>query len=59
MACSGALVAYVLRGWQLSGVGPKGILDLARVPWFLVWKIWLTLRRHDSKEWVRTGREGS
>jgi cellulose synthase/poly-beta-1,6-N-acetylglucosamine synthase-like glycosyltransferase len=59
MACSGALVAYVLRGWQLSGVGPKGVLDLARVPWFLAWKIWLTLRRHDSKEWVRTGREGS
>ncbi len=58
-ACCVCLVIYVLRGWQLSGVGAQGIWDLARVPWFLAWKLWLTLRRRDSKEWVRTGREGS
>jgi cellulose synthase/poly-beta-1,6-N-acetylglucosamine synthase-like glycosyltransferase len=57
-ACWICLVIYVLRGWQLSGVGAQGIWDLARVPWFLAWKLWLTLRRRDSKEWVRTGREG-
>lgn len=57
LACLGALVLYVLRGWQLSGVGVRGIFDLARVPWFLVWKMWSMLRRRQSGEWVRTGRE--
>jgi len=57
-ACSLSLMCYVLRGWQLSGVGLQGAWDLARVPWFLVWKVLVALRRHDSKEWVRTGREG-
>ena len=51
------LALYVARGWQLSGVGPGGIWDLARVPWFLAWKLWLILKRRDSKEWVRTKRE--
>jgi 1,2-diacylglycerol 3-beta-glucosyltransferase len=58
-ACCVSLAIYVVRGWQLSGIGTQGIWDLARVPWFLAWKLWLTLRRRDSKEWVRTGREGS
>jgi cellulose synthase/poly-beta-1,6-N-acetylglucosamine synthase-like glycosyltransferase len=53
------LAAYVARGWQLSGVGAGGIWDLARVPWFLAWKLMLALRRRDSKEWVRTKRESS
>jgi cellulose synthase/poly-beta-1,6-N-acetylglucosamine synthase-like glycosyltransferase len=57
-SCIG-LVAYVARGWQLSGVGPAGVWDLARVPWFLAWKLVLALRRRDSKEWVRTKRESS
>lgn len=52
-----ALFVYVMRGWQLSGVGAQGFWDLTRVPWFLAWKLWLTLRRRDSKEWVRTKRE--
>lgn len=53
------VLVYVLRGWQLSGVGAQGAWDLTRVPWYLIWKILLTMRRHDSKEWVRTGREKS
>jgi len=56
-ACCISLVAYVARGWRLCGVGPGGLWDLARVPWFLVWKICLSVMRRNSREWVRTGRE--
>ncbi len=56
-ACIGSLVAYVLRGWQLSGVGAQGLLDLARAPTFLIWKVLLMLRPRKSRAWVRTDRE--
>jgi cellulose synthase/poly-beta-1,6-N-acetylglucosamine synthase-like glycosyltransferase len=59
IACCIALMLYVFRGWQLSGIGAQGLLDLAHVPWFLAWKLWLTLRRRESKEWVRTPRESN
>jgi 1,2-diacylglycerol 3-beta-glucosyltransferase len=52
-----SLVLYVLRGWQLSGVGAQGLLDLARAPGFLVWKVVLMLNPNKSREWVRTDRE--
>ncbi len=57
-ACSAALslVLYVLRGWQLSGVGLRGLLDLAWAPAFIVWKIALMISRHHPKEWIRTVR---
>ena len=57
LACSIGLIVYVCRGWLLSGVGAQGVWDLARVPWFLAWKVWLTLSRRESNEWVRTERE--
>ncbi len=56
-ACAASLVLYVLRGWQLSGIGARGILDLARAPGFLIWKVLLMLRRSRSDEWIRTDRE--
>lgn len=57
-ACAGVLALYVLRGWQLSGIGAQGLLDLARAPKFLVWKLLLMARRKNkSAEWVRTERE--
>src|SRR5450631_779550 len=56
-ACAASLVLYVLRGWQLSGTGARGLFDLARAPGFIVWKILLMLRRRTSDEWVRTDRE--
>jgi hypothetical protein len=56
-ACALSLVLYVLRGWQLSGIGLRGLVDLARAPVFLIWKVILMLRRRESGEWVRTGRE--
>jgi cellulose synthase/poly-beta-1,6-N-acetylglucosamine synthase-like glycosyltransferase len=56
-ACCGALFLYVLRAWHLSGMGARGLLDLARAPAFLVWKLIVMLSRHESREWVRTDRE--
>jgi cellulose synthase/poly-beta-1,6-N-acetylglucosamine synthase-like glycosyltransferase len=58
LACGASLVLYVLRGWQLSGIGAQGLLDLARAPGFLVWKVLLMLNPRKSGEWVRTDREG-
>jgi cellulose synthase/poly-beta-1,6-N-acetylglucosamine synthase-like glycosyltransferase len=58
-ACIVALTLHILRGWQLSGVGLRGLLDLGRAPFFLAWKIMIMIRARGSKEWVRTKREGS
>jgi cellulose synthase/poly-beta-1,6-N-acetylglucosamine synthase-like glycosyltransferase len=51
-----AVVAYVLRGWQLSGVGAAGLADIVRAPYFVAWKLIVMLGRGTSG-WVRTGRE--
>lgn len=59
LACAASLGLHVLRGWQLSGVGWRGLLDLTAVPWFVLWKLLLMLRRPGSTEWVRTQREPS
>jgi hypothetical protein len=54
-----AVIIYVLRGWQLSKVGLRGVVDLARAPIFLIWKLKLLLSRGRSNEWTRTKRERS
>lgn len=51
------LAAYVLRGWQLSGRGAAGLLDLLRAPAFILWKMLRVLRRHDRGEWAPTRRD--
>ncbi len=56
IACTAVLVLHVLRGWQLSGIGIRGLLALAHVPGFILWRVWLLLGRKTSK-WVRTERE--
>jgi cellulose synthase/poly-beta-1,6-N-acetylglucosamine synthase-like glycosyltransferase len=56
-ACGAVLLLYVLRAWQLSGVGARGLLDLACAPVFLVWKLVVMSSRHETREWVRTDRE--
>jgi cellulose synthase/poly-beta-1,6-N-acetylglucosamine synthase-like glycosyltransferase len=56
LACAAALALYVLRGWQLSGIGARGFFDLLRVPAFLAWRI-LSRLRPRSAGWVRTDRE--
>jgi cellulose synthase/poly-beta-1,6-N-acetylglucosamine synthase-like glycosyltransferase len=57
LACTFMIALYVLRGWQLSGVGPQGLIDLARAPVFVLWKLFLMLRPHAGVSWVRTRRE--
>jgi cellulose synthase/poly-beta-1,6-N-acetylglucosamine synthase-like glycosyltransferase len=56
-SCAGLLV-YVLRGWQLSGRGAAGLLDLLRAPFFVIWKLTRVLRAHDRSEWAPTRRRG-
>lgn len=56
VGCAAVLAGYVLRGWQLSRIGPRGLLALAHVPGFLFWRVKLLLVRKTS-EWVRTERE--
>ncbi len=55
-SCATSLILYVLRGWQLSGIGARGFFDLLRVPSFLAWRI-LSMLRPRSRGWVRTDRE--
>jgi hypothetical protein len=57
--CCLALVLHILRGWQLSGAGMRGLLDLGRAPFFLAWKLMVMIGGRESKEWVRTKRERS
>lgn len=56
-ACAAALSVYVLRGWQLSGIGLRGVSDIARAPEFLLWKIRLMLGKRQPNQWERTERE--
>ncbi len=56
LACTLVLGLHVLRGWQLSGLGLRGLLALARVPGYIVWKALLLFRRK-PQSWVRTERE--
>lgn len=51
-----AITLYVLRGWQLSGTGLRGLLDLAGAPVFIVWKLLAMLRAPRTAGWVRTQR---
>jgi cellulose synthase/poly-beta-1,6-N-acetylglucosamine synthase-like glycosyltransferase len=57
LACAASVALYVLRGWQLSGVGWRGLVDLLRAPLFVVWKLAVLLRARGSGVWVRTRRE--
>ena len=59
LACEGVLLLYVLRGWQLSGTGARGLADLVHAPVFVLWKVIVMLSRQQSREWVRTERERS
>ena len=59
VGCCLALALHILRGWQLSGAGIRGLLDLGRAPFFLIWKLMVMLGGRESKEWVRTKRERS
>jgi cellulose synthase/poly-beta-1,6-N-acetylglucosamine synthase-like glycosyltransferase len=53
------LFTYVMRGWQLSGMGARGLLDLLGAPAFVAWKLLLMLSRNHPEGWVRTERKRS
>ena len=50
------ILAHVLRGWQLSPLGPQALLDLFRVPFFIVWKVMVRLRHRGNRAWIKTRR---
>jgi cellulose synthase/poly-beta-1,6-N-acetylglucosamine synthase-like glycosyltransferase len=58
LGCAAIVLLHVLRGWQLSKIGMRGLLAFAHVPGFILWRIWLLLGRKTT-EWVRTEREKS
>ena len=58
LGCFGVLSLHVLRGWQVSGMGARGLTALAHVPVFVLWKVALLFGRK-THEWVRTEREKS
>ena len=53
------LTLYILRGWQLTPLGPRALLDLARAPFFVVWKLGVLLRHRGNKVWIKTRRDKS
>jgi cellulose synthase/poly-beta-1,6-N-acetylglucosamine synthase-like glycosyltransferase len=57
LGCMLCLLLYVLRGWQLSHTGVRGLLDLVGAPAFVAWKVLLMIGRQHSSEWVRTERK--
>jgi cellulose synthase/poly-beta-1,6-N-acetylglucosamine synthase-like glycosyltransferase len=59
IGCALGLLLHVLRGWQLSGTGTRGLLGLLSAPFYVLWKVLLMLRTRSPTEWVRTGREPS
>ncbi len=54
--CAASLAGYVARGWGLSGVGWRGVVDFARVPFFIVWKLAAVVRSRVPDQWIRTER---
>lgn len=57
IACGICIVVHVARGWQLSGIGKQGFLDLLHAPGFILWKTLLLVRSRAPVQWVRTKRE--
>jgi glycosyltransferase involved in cell wall biosynthesis len=57
----GAVGAYVMRGWSLSGTGARGLADLGLAPFYIGWKLALRFKKppRATSEWVRTEREAS
>jgi cellulose synthase/poly-beta-1,6-N-acetylglucosamine synthase-like glycosyltransferase len=58
LGCAAAALLYVLRGWQLSGLGWSGLSALLYAPFFIAWKLLIMVSRRESSGWIRTRREG-
>ena len=55
--CAFCLLAYVLRGWMVTGTGARGLAALLCAPVFVAWKLGVLALRPRTKGWVRTARE--
>jgi cellulose synthase/poly-beta-1,6-N-acetylglucosamine synthase-like glycosyltransferase len=58
-AAFAAIATHVVKAWSISGVGPRGLLDLLWAPVYVIWKVTLRFgdRGRTPEEWVRTKRE--
>ena len=58
------VVVHVGKAWQASGTGLGGLVDLARAPGYVAWKLIRRLRQTVGQReaiptnWVRTARSG-
>lgn len=57
--CLALLAAHILLGIPPSGLGWRGLLDLARAPGYLLWKLANARPNEASGNWIRTEREAS
>lgn len=58
-AAAAFLFIYLARGWQVSGAGLRGLLDLALSPAYVFWKMSVYARTATrNTAWVRTARQG-
>ncbi|HEX9050252.1 MAG TPA: glycosyl transferase family 2, partial [Anaeromyxobacter sp.] len=58
-AAAACVLAYVARGWQVSGTGARGLWALVHAPVYLVWRLGVawTRRLRPQDVWVRTTRD--
>lgn len=56
LALMSIVAVHVFRGWQLCPLGPRALLDLARAPFFIMWKLLVVVRNKSNKAWVKTTR---
>jgi cellulose synthase/poly-beta-1,6-N-acetylglucosamine synthase-like glycosyltransferase len=56
LSAAAALVAHVLRGWQLSGTGWSGLFALCGAPIYIAWKLLVAKPFGRAQSWVRTRR---
>lgn len=58
-AAVACVAAYVVRGWQVSGTGVRGLKALLHAPVYLAWRLGVawTRRLRPQDVWVRTTRD--
>jgi len=53
------LAVYFVRGWQLSGIGLRGLGAMAFIPFYVLWKLSVVAFAQVPVRWERTAREGA
>ncbi len=49
---------HIIRGWQLTPLGPRALLTLVCAPFFVAWKLYVLWQRRGNQSWVKTRRDG-